>query len=275
MRKQRKTFRHVLTISGIIIFWITPGMTSCERDEGFGGNSSISGKIITREYNRDMDVLLQEYEAADHNVYIVFGDNTTVGKEVETTPAGSFSFEYLTPGEYEVYFYSEDTSASQSTGEMIISSSISLGKNEDLDMGILYNYDLKDYNDGFATIKGRVLMINYLSTAIPPYTDDDIKDIVPAQDYEVYLIYNDHDGYDERIRTDYFGYFQFSDLIKGNYRIYTYTEDLIGGRYYNDNEQVIRYPQSEGTFKLALYRDVTVSEINQVVTIEDFYSEKE
>ena len=142
-------------------------------------------------------------------------------------------------------------------------------------MGTFYNYDLKDYNDGFAVIKGRVMMINYLSTAIPPYTDDDIKDIVPAQDYEVYLIYGNHDGYDERVRTDYLGYFRYSDLIKGNYRIYTYTEDLIGGRYYNITDQVIRYPDSEGTFMLTLFRDVTVSEINQVVSIEDFYSEKE
>ena len=272
INKYSYQFQKTAFFHGLMILLI---LSSCERDEGFGGNSSISGKVVTREYSRDMTTLLQEYNAADQNVYIIFGDRSTIGDDVETSPSGHFSFDYLTPGDYEVYYYSEDTSAARSTSEMIISFKVTLENNKNHDMGTMYTYDLKDYNDGFAVISGRVMMINYLSAAIPPYTDDDIKDIVPAQDYEVYLIYGDHEGYDERVRTDYYGYFEFTDLIKGNYRIYTFTEDLIGGRYQNDNEQVIRYPLSEGTYKLVLYRDVTISEINQLVTLEDFYPEKE
>jgi hypothetical protein len=158
---------------------------------------------------------------------------------------------------------------------MVVSRDVELAKNREHDLGILYSFDLKDFDDGRAEIRGRIMLINYLSTAIPPYTEDDIKDIVPAQDYEAYLIYGGHKSYDERVRTDYEGYFRFTGLIKGNYRIYTYTEDLIGGRYEDDDEQVISYPYSAGTCKLALYRDVSITGVDQVITLEDFYTEQE
>jgi len=275
MRSDRKDFWQVFIFSSLVVLGIVPGLTSCERDEGFGGNSSISGKIVTREYSRDMSTLLQEYDDADKNVSIIFGNSSTVGDEVETTPSGDFSFEYLLPGDYEIYCYSDDTSGSNSSGEMVVSISVSLDKNETHDLGTMYSYDLKDFNDGLAIIKGQVMMINYLSTAIPPYIESDIKDIVPTQDYEVYLIYGNHEGYDERVRTDYNGYFRFTNLIKGNYRIYTFTEDLIGGRYQDDTQQVIRYQDSEGTYNLVLFRDVSITELTQQVTLEAFYSEKE
>ena len=89
---------------------------SCERDEGFGGNSSISGTIKIKEYNNDMSLLLYEYAARDFNVYLVFGDNTTIGDDVETSYTGDFRFNYLTPGDYELFYYSDDTSASSGHG---------------------------------------------------------------------------------------------------------------------------------------------------------------
>ena len=262
------------TISKYLVFsLVILLLISCERDEGFGGTSSISGKIKIKEYNNDMSVLLDEYNAPDHNVYLVFGTNSTVGDEAETSYTGDFSFRYLNPGDYELFYYSDDTAISSGHDEIAFSKKITLSNKEDINLGTLYSYRFRDFDQGNATIRGRVMMITYNKNAIPPLDDEDILDIVPAQDYEVYLKYGDHEGYDERVRTDYDGYFQFRELIKGNYRIYTYTEELAGGRYAGDNESVIRFTLSNGTYKLAVYQDATITEVNQVVTLDTMYSE--
>jgi len=253
----------------LIIF----SLFACERDEGFGGDASISGSLMIKEYNNDMSVLLDEYPASDQNIYLIFGDNTTVGEDVETSNKGHFSFEYLTPGDYEIYYYSDDTATGSGHGEVAFLQSITLSKKETLDLGDLYSYRFRDFDQGNATIKGRVMMITYNKNASAPLTDDDILDIVPAQDYEVYLKYGNSDGYAERVRTDYDGYFQFINLIKGNYRVYVYTEELSGGIYEGDDENVIRFPLSHGSYKLAVYTDVTINENSQVITLDNLYSE--
>jgi hypothetical protein len=257
----------------IYICLIISSLFACERDEGLGGNASISGSITIREYNKDMTVLLDEYPAADHNVYLIFGDNSTVGKDMETSYKGDFRFDYLTPGDYEVYYYSNDTTTGSGHEEIAFSKTMTLSNKENLDLGTLFSYRFRDFNDGHAIIKGRVMLITYYKNALPPLADNDILDIVPAQDYEVYLKYGDHEGYDERGRTDYDGYFQFINLIKGDYRVYTFTKDLPGGRYEGDDESVIRFTMSNGSYQLAVYQDVTIDQPGQVVTLDNMYSE--
>jgi len=46
-------------IRSLILFLILTTLASCEHEKGFGGNSSISGKIIMREYNMDQSLLLR------------------------------------------------------------------------------------------------------------------------------------------------------------------------------------------------------------------------
>ena len=260
-------------IKYVTILLVIFSLFACEREEGFGGNSSISGSVMIKEYNNDMSVLLDEYAAPDHNVYLIFGDNTTVGKDVETSYNGKFRFDYLTPGDYEFFYYSDDTATNSGHQEIAFSKAITLSKKEDLDLGTLYSYRFRDFDQGYAIIKGRVMMITYKKNAIPPLTEDEILDIVPAQDYDVYLKYGENEGYNERARTDYDGYFQFIDLIKGDFRVWVYTKELSGGRYDGDNESVIRFPLSNGSYDLAVYQDVTIDQATQVVTLDVMYSE--
>jgi uncharacterized surface anchored protein len=77
---------------------------------------------------------------------------------------------------------------------------------------------------GAGTISGtiskevRVVLTNP-STAI--YT-------VPAADVEVYIVYGEHLSPDDKVMTDYNGNFEFRNLRKGKYTIYTYSRDTTG-----------------------------------------------
>ena len=49
-----------------------------------------------------------------------------------------------------------------------------------------------------------------------------------APDYDVYILYGDKDDiYDDDVKTNYNGTFEFKNLRKGSYRIYAYTVDLL------------------------------------------------
>lgn len=48
-----------------------------------------------------------------------------------------------------------------------------------------------------------------------------------APEYDVYIIYGDkNDVYDDDMKTNYDGTFEFKNLRKGAYRIFAYTKDL-------------------------------------------------
>lgn len=48
---------------------------------------------------------------------------------------------------------------------------------------------------------------------------------VPAADVEVYIVYGDHVSPDDKIMSDYNGNFEFRNLRKGKYTVYTYSRD--------------------------------------------------
>jgi hypothetical protein len=44
-------------------------------------------------------------------------------------------------------------------------------------------------------------------------------------DQYVYIVYGNHNGYDQRLKTDYNGNFEFKYLYPGEYKIYSYSLD--------------------------------------------------
>ncbi len=50
---------------------------------------------------------------------------------------------------------------------------------------------------------------------------------VPAADVEVYIVYGDHLSPDDKIMSDYNGNFEFRNLRKGKYIVYTYSKDTL------------------------------------------------
>lgn len=249
-------------------------LAACEKQEGPGGKSSIEGTITVKEYNRNFSDLLDEYPAHKLDVYINYGGGDVVGDDMETSQSGKFKFRFLQEGEYTIWYTSDDT-VPGSQSEILIEREISLGNNQNKDLGNLITYRSRDFDEGSSTICGKVYLINYKNTATPPYTEDDIKDITPAQEEDVYLIYNENQTFNEEVETNYDGEFCFPSLIQGKYRIFVYSEDLPGGEYDFNSENVIENQNSEGTFDLVLYQDVEITERGEKIRIDDFYIEQE
>ncbi|MBN2807175.1 MAG: hypothetical protein JXR22_11005, partial [Prolixibacteraceae bacterium] len=184
-----------------------------------------------------------------------FGDEKVVGEDVETSMSGDFSFSYLWPGNYQLYYYSDDTSI-VSPEQVAMVNSFQLERNQTTDLGTLYTYKGLDWDEGFAKIRGKVMLINYKNES--QYPNLQIKDISPAQELEVYMSYNNAEFYTERIRTHNDGTFEFNHLLKGKYSIYVYSEDVITGK----------------TEMLVKEMKVEITELEQVIVLDDIIVEK-
>lgn len=116
-------------------------LSSCKKEPGIGGNSSITGHVQVRHFNATFTQLLGTYPGADHYVYIVFGDNKGYDKRIKTDYAGNFEFDYLYPGNYTVYTYSQDSSGLILSGQVAIKQNIELGKKENKEIQTFVIYE--------------------------------------------------------------------------------------------------------------------------------------
>jgi hypothetical protein len=156
--------------------------TACIQEEGPGGNSHIEGKLIERVYNEDYSLLLDEQPAKDHDVFLLYGNKKSVGRDVETSYNGHFSFEYLWPGNYELFYYSKDSMGNET--EVVVP--LELKRNQTLNLNELYVNTTLKWNRGAATISGTVYVTNYKNSS--SYPNLVIKDVTPAQDKDIFLI---------------------------------------------------------------------------------------
>ena len=227
-----------------------PVLFSCAKQEGFGGNSHIKGTLMEKVYNDDYSLLLYEQPAVDKDVFIVFGDDDFVGDDTKTDYQGRFQFSYLLKGTYSIYYYSDDTTSAYGENTEILQT-VDLGKKETIDLGEMVRVKTLDYNEGNATIKGQVYLINYMSNGTV------VKDTSLAQEKNVYIVYGIHTFYDDRIDTNFDGTCCFSNLIKGNYQIFLYSEDITGA-----------------TQDIVVSREVEVIEESQTIDLGNIYIEQ-
>lgn len=97
----------LFTISAAVLF------TSCKKEAGDGGNSSIKGRV-TKELRvvlNNPGTAVGTFPAADQDVYIIYGDHVSPDDRVQTNFDGEYEFLYLRPGNYKVYVFSNDTNA--------------------------------------------------------------------------------------------------------------------------------------------------------------------
>jgi hypothetical protein len=227
---------------------------SCQKSEGLGGTGSIGGTIMEQFYNDDFSLLIYETPAVDEDVFIVFGSDEDLGNRVRTNDLGQFRFKFLYPGDYRVYFSSEDSTEIMDMDVQRLYE-LDLERGEDIDLGRLNKLSVLDFDDGAATIRGTVKVIDYVD--LSSYPNLVIEKTYFATEQEVYLTYNNHSFYDERIRTQTGGYFEFRQLIPGKYRVFLYSDDVTG----------------EGD-KVTLEFEVNINELDQVVDLGEIVIEK-
>ncbi len=106
-------------------------MVACEKGPGEGGSSSISGRVIVRQYNANFTVLTEPpYEATDEDVFIIYGDDDTYSDKTSTNYDGTFRFDYLRKGEYSLYAYSEDSANYPSQREIAVIRTVKITRNK-------------------------------------------------------------------------------------------------------------------------------------------------
>lgn len=93
-------------------------MTSCDKDPGEGGTSSINGevyKIFTFQNPNTGNWDTSYYQLdAGKDVFIIYSDNQSeiYDDKFETDYNGRYHFEYLRNGEYTIYTYADSSDAS-------------------------------------------------------------------------------------------------------------------------------------------------------------------
>jgi len=94
--------RKVIIAMASVLFLI-----SCGKQEGEGGKNTITGVIIKEEWTKNTNQFVTEYPASEERIYIIYGDNAYFANEVKTNYDGSFRFEFLYKGDYQIFVYSE------------------------------------------------------------------------------------------------------------------------------------------------------------------------
>lgn len=122
------------------------GLNGCQKYEGEGGRSKITGKLTINEKLYINGILSQtvSYTGAAEDVYIVYGTQDSIfDNKVECNHDGTFSFNNLFPGTYTIFAYNEIFN----TGNSITNNdddyytkvpdiyTVELGKNQTIDLG--------------------------------------------------------------------------------------------------------------------------------------------
>lgn len=237
-----------------LLFLITiVSLVSCEKTEGPGGNSSIKGRIMVNAYDEQLRVLQDIFPAAEEDVYITYGTGNMISDDALTSSNGYFEFNFLSKGNYKIMVYSDDTLNTSTAKKICMEKDITIsGNNEEIDAGEISIYKKLDVNDGHASINGIVKQVNYAEDFLF------IIDTTYAQEEPIYLVFEDDSYYSERIRTLNDGTFEFPKLIKGNYKIILYSDNITGR-----------------TEKIAITKQIIVKDTDQKIDLGMILIDKE
>ncbi len=109
--KVKNTISFLVLLSVVFLL-----ISSCSKEPGPGGTSSVSGKVYVKNYNASFTTLLGEYYAQEQRVYLIYGENDTHSDDVRTNYDGTFRFDNLRKGNYQVYVYSKDSTQTIASG---------------------------------------------------------------------------------------------------------------------------------------------------------------
>ena len=123
------THLQLFSICFLLIF------SSCKKEAGEGGTSSIKGRVYGNYFDKTFYSLLDSGYAPEIDVYIVYGDMASYGDHQKTNYDGTYEFLYLRNGSYKVYAYSQDTTGRYNYQLNIYAPRLAVIKNVDIVKG--------------------------------------------------------------------------------------------------------------------------------------------
>jgi hypothetical protein len=212
-----KVFQLFLTVCILLAFIACKKTTS-------DSTGTVTGVVMAVTYDMDMTTIQDTAPATDMDVNLVkITENYSNYDHQKLAYKGTYKFLDVNPGTYQIEVYSDDTTSLASFKQIAMVKDVILKSGNDAVVDTIQIIKRKDVDKGFATITGKVMQSNikddnndgYISPAetVP-------VSVVPAQDLDIYLAYNNHEGYDIKTRTDENGNFRIPNLIKGKYKIY-------------------------------------------------------
>lgn len=106
--------------------------STCKKEAGQGGTSSIKGKVHAKYYDKDFYSLASTSYAPDIDVFIIYGDESVFGERQRTTYDGTYEFKYLRKGKYKIYAYSRDSTGLYKNQVNKYSPEVAIIKNVDI-----------------------------------------------------------------------------------------------------------------------------------------------
>jgi hypothetical protein len=187
-----------------------------------GGTNKITGKLISRNLYNSGTAFNDSIPEANEDVFIVYGNGTQYYDKTNTNADGSFEFANLRSGNYRIFAHSLDTTGLVPSGNISIYKNVQLsGFNNNKNIGKIVVYKDADKN-GTSSITGRIFARHFN----PTFTQFQYQG--PEPDWDVYIKYgNGTFGYDDRVRTDAAGKYQFPNLRQGIYSIYALSDTIF------------------------------------------------
>lgn len=126
----------------MLTLFIASIFLGCEKPEGEGGKATIKGSVWTEDWNTTFTVLQSEYAAADVEVYIIYGSNTSYSERIRANYNGEYEFKFLREGNYKIYVYSKDKTLQSPSGQIAIVKDVKISKKKEtvtVDRIVIYN----------------------------------------------------------------------------------------------------------------------------------------
>jgi len=193
-------------------------------------------------YNLETDTVV----GSKTDVFIVYGDDTFYGDDVETDDNGHYRFKYMNPGKYTLFAYS-----TLSSGERIaVSQEVELKKGATATVPTIYIHEGKAY--GTSMVRGRVYAKYYHNKT------SDARGEGWAYEQRVYIKRDSELYHFDDVRVGMDGYFYFQKLAPGNYTVYTFTEVMptAGNETFSEVPSIVT-------------RQVKVEEVGTIYEIPD------
>jgi hypothetical protein len=185
--------------------------SSCNKEEGLGGASSLEGYVYKVEhYDDNYSFRTDTFPAVKEDVYLIFGDSDDYfGDDVDTDQNGFYRFDYLRKGNYRVYAVSDFADGHKEAVTKKVKVSGSLNKAD-----TIFVHTGKAY--GTAMIKGQVKAYYYHNGS---YRDEG-----PGTGMRAYIRYAGEEAFFNDARVGG-GIFVFQKLFPGDYEIAVETEN--------------------------------------------------